>query len=225
MDAVTATTPPPVATQTAGQTANRAAASAITSDFETFLKMLTTQMQNQDPLNPIDSADFAVQLATFSGVEQQVKTNDLLANLTSRLGANGLADLANWVGMEARAKAPAYFYGEPVAIWPSPDPLADKAVIVVKNGFGNEVGRYEIDVSTDPVSWSGKDDSGNALPDGLYTFQVESFKGDALTRTTQAEVYSLITEARMENGETVLILLGDAKIKSSAVQALRNQPS
>ena len=49
----------------------------ISSDFNTFLRMLTVQMQNQDPLNPIDSADYAVQLATFSGVEQQVRTNQL----------------------------------------------------------------------------------------------------------------------------------------------------
>ena len=47
----------------------------LSSDFETFLKMLTVQLENQDPLNPVDSADYAVQLATFSGVEQQVQTN------------------------------------------------------------------------------------------------------------------------------------------------------
>ena len=45
-------------------------AAAESSDFETFLKMLTVQMQNQDPLNPVESTDYAVQLATFSGVEQ-----------------------------------------------------------------------------------------------------------------------------------------------------------
>ncbi len=43
--------------------------SNISADFETFLKMLTVQMQNQDPLNPVDSSDYATQLATFSGVE------------------------------------------------------------------------------------------------------------------------------------------------------------
>ena len=47
-------------------------AAVLSSDFETFLKMLTTQMQNQDPLNPVDSTDYATQLATFSSVEQQV---------------------------------------------------------------------------------------------------------------------------------------------------------
>ena len=78
---------------------------AISADFDTFLKMLTTQMQNQDPLNPIDSADYAVQLATFSGVEQQMKTNQLLDDLASQFGVMGMSQLAAWVGQEARAAA------------------------------------------------------------------------------------------------------------------------
>jgi len=60
------------AAQTAAPTTTR---TEISSDFETFLRMLTVQMQNQDPLNPVDSSDYAVQLATFSSVEQQVQTN------------------------------------------------------------------------------------------------------------------------------------------------------
>ena len=74
--------------------------SAITSDFETFLRMLTVQMQNQDPLNPVDSNDYATQLATFSGVEQAVLTNDLLTTLTTQLNSSGLADMAAWVGKD-----------------------------------------------------------------------------------------------------------------------------
>ena len=61
--------------------------SQISSDFDTFLKMLTAQMQNQDPFNPIDSTDYATQLATFSGVEQQTRTNDLLTNLGSQIAS------------------------------------------------------------------------------------------------------------------------------------------
>ena len=196
----------------------------INSDFQTFLTMLTAQLQNQDPLNPIESADFAVQLATFSGVEQQVETNDLLADLVASMGSTGLTQLAGWVGMEARAAAPAYFYGEPVSLFPNPDMTADTAQVVVRNAFGTEVGRYGIDVSKDPVSWSGIGDGQTTLPDGLYTFHVESYSGTTLLSTRQAEVYSLITEARVENGETVLVLLGDTKIKSADVLALRNQP-
>ena len=84
------------------------AKATIDSDFETFLIMLTTQMKIQDPLNPIDSSDFAVQLATFSSVEQQVKTNDLLASLGQQLGFMGLSRLARSeerrVGKERRSR-------------------------------------------------------------------------------------------------------------------------
>ena len=93
---------------------------AISSDFNTFLRMLTVQMKNQDPLDPIDSADYAVQLATFSGVEQQVKTNDLLAALSGQMAISGLAEMAGWVGREARAAMPGSFDGSPITISPSP---------------------------------------------------------------------------------------------------------
>jgi flagellar basal-body rod modification protein FlgD len=197
---------------------------AITSDFETFLKMLTAQLQNQDPTNPMDSAEFAVQLATFSGVEQQVKSNDLLNSLLARLNESSLSEIAGWVGMEAKAMAPAYFYGEPVDIWPDPDSEANKVEIVAKNASGDEVGRYPIPNSTEPVTWAGAADDDTLLPDGLYTFYVESFKGSELLSTKQAEVYSLVTEARMVNGTPTLVLLGNKSFPASAISSIRNQP-
>lgn len=67
----------------------------INADFQTFLRMLTTQLQNQDPMNPMESSDFSVQLATFSGVEQQVMTNQLLTSLSARME---LSELSSWHG-------------------------------------------------------------------------------------------------------------------------------
>ena len=64
--------------------------------------MLTAQLENQDPLNPLESQDFAVQLATFSNVEQQTKTNSLLEDVKSGLQASGLGDMSGWLGREAR---------------------------------------------------------------------------------------------------------------------------
>ena len=84
-------------TGTAVQSAKQAGAQA--SDYETFLKMLTVQMQNQDPLNPVEASDFAAQLANFSAVEQQVLTNNLLTSIEARLAATGVSQLAGWVGM------------------------------------------------------------------------------------------------------------------------------
>ena len=94
------------ASSSPGTTGTGGTAPTISSDFNTFLRMLTVQMQNQDPLNPIDSADYAVQLATFSGVEQQVRTNQLLADMQGKFSQLGMAEMAGWIGKEARSAAP-----------------------------------------------------------------------------------------------------------------------
>ncbi|MEO0916622.1 MAG: flagellar hook capping FlgD N-terminal domain-containing protein, partial [Pseudomonadota bacterium] len=109
---------------TTASNTNASSTSVISSDFDTFLQMLTAQMQYQDPLNPIESTDFATQLATFSNVEQAVLTNDLLKDLTAQMNSSGLADMAAWVGKEARAAAPAFFDGEPLTLAPNPPALA-----------------------------------------------------------------------------------------------------
>ncbi len=195
--------------------------SAISSDFETFLKMLTVQMQNQDPLSPIKSEDFAVQLATFSGVEQQVRTNDLLAALGDQMGTAGMAQLAGWVGMDARAPAPAYFDGSPISITPTPLKTADQAVLVVRDQYGREVQRSGIPVSDDPIDWAGVADNGAPFATGAYRFEVESYSGGELAQTSTALVYGTIVEARVDNGQTVLVMQGGAEVPASDVSALR----
>ena len=125
-----------VTSATSTPTASPATGSAtkITSDFNTFLRMLTVQMQNQDPLNPIDSADYAVQLATFSGVEQQVRTNQLLADMQGKFSQLGMAEMASWIGKEARSPAPVRYQGTPVTLSPNPAVGANRTVLVVKDG-------------------------------------------------------------------------------------------
>ena len=93
-------------------------AEGLASDFETFLKMLTAQARYQDPLEPIDSTEYAAQLAQFSMVEQQVQTNDTLSALMGQMGTSGMAALAGWVGMEARVQSPVYFDGQPITVQP-----------------------------------------------------------------------------------------------------------
>ena len=113
--------------------------SVLSSDFETFLQMLTTQARYQDPLEPIDSSEYSAQLAQFSMVEQQVLSNDLLSALSSQLGAGNMAQLAGWIGMEARSDAPAAFTGAPITIAPTPTANADRVQLVVYNADGAEV--------------------------------------------------------------------------------------
>jgi flagellar basal-body rod modification protein FlgD len=194
----------------------------ISSDFETFLRMLTVQMQNQDPLNPIESSDYAVQLATFSGVEQQVQTNTLLRGLAAQLGAGGMAQMAGWVGKEARAVAPGAFDGTPITLAPSPAATADSAEVIVKDAAGNEVQRFAIPVAEAPVTWAGVTSDGYPLPEGLYSFEVASYAGDELLAQQPAAIYSTVTEVRVQDGKTVLILSGGAAVDATSVTALRD---
>lgn len=195
--------------------------SVISSDFETFLLMLTTQMENQDPLNPIESSDYAVQLATFSSVEQQVQTNTLLSGLSEQMGLMGMAQLAGWVGMEARAAVPAYFDGAPITLAPKPASTAEEAFLVVHDANGHEIERVSVPVSNDPITWAGVDEYSNPRDAGLYSFTLESYAHDDLISTTEVDVYSRITEARNEGGQTVLILEGGVQVNAAEVSALR----
>ncbi len=203
------------------QATSASGAAVINSDYDTFLKMMTAQVRNQDPLDPMSSDDFAAQLATFSGVEQQVKTNDLLAALGAQMGAMGMSQYASWIGLEARAAVPAHFDGSPVSISPNPAAGADSAVLVVLDAQGNEVQRQDFTPSTDDIEWAGVDDDGNPFDSGFYTFEIESYSGEDLLVVNYAEIYTEIVEAKSQNGVTVLVLEGGSEIRASEVSALR----
>jgi flagellar basal-body rod modification protein FlgD len=213
---VTAVTSTPTATTPS------AAPSKITSDFDTFLRMLTVQMQNQDPLKPIDSADYAVQLATFSGVEQQVRTNQILADLQGRFQQLGLAEMASWIGKEARTSAPVVYQGAPVTLSPTPAVGANRAVLAVRDSAGTLVSREEIPVSSQPYQWLGAGIDGSPLPHGVYSIALESLNGDTLIASRPVEHYSRVVEARGGTAETTLVLEGGIEVAANTVTALRS---
>lgn len=193
----------------------------ISSDFDTFLKMLTAQMQNQDPLNPIDSTDYATQLATFSGVEQQMRTNDLLASLGGQMAIMGMSQLASWVGQEARAQAPVYMDGDPVTMQLKAATGADSAVLVVRNAAGQLVARENVPTTPGQYDWLGGDAAGDLLPEGIYSLTLESYSGETLLGETAVESYARIFEARNGPSGTVLVLEGGVEVAATAITALR----
>lgn len=208
-----------------GTTRSGSPGAVIDSDYQTFLLMLTTQMQNQDPLNPIESSDYAAQLATFSGVEQQVKTNALLESLASQLGVSGLAQMAAWVGMEARVTAPVMFDGAPITLYPAPAAGAEQTVLVVLDAAGREVSREPIPVSAAPLSWVGTDAAGAPLPSGPYAFRLENYVSGELAETTPVEAYGRVDEVRSGADGAVLVLEGSANVAPADIRAVRNPPA
>ena len=193
----------------------------LSSDFETFIKLLTTQAENQDPLEPIDATEYAAQLAQFSMVEQQVKSNTLLSSLSTQLGAGNMAQLASWIGMEARSTTPVFFDGDPISIASDPAPNAEEVMLVVKDARGNEVQRNALPLAAQEVIWAGVSADGTPFPTGQYSFAVESRANDTVVSTTPAQTYARITEARIDDGETVLIVEGGGTLRTDAVTGLR----
>ena len=206
-------------TPTAVQTSSR-----ITSDFDTFLKLLTTQMTNQDPLNPVDSTPFATQLAQFSAVEQQTKTNSLLQGLTGQMAVLGMAQLAGWVGQEARTAGPVFVDGNKVTVDVTAATGADRAVLVVKDANGSTVAREDLPATGGQMEWTPATASGSSLPQGLYTLSVENYRDEKLMGTSEVQTYATIVEARQGADGATLVLKGGVEVASAKITALR-QPA
>ncbi|SEL26397.1 flagellar basal-body rod modification protein FlgD [Roseovarius nanhaiticus] len=203
-----------------GATAEKAK-TTLNSDFETFLKMLTAQMKNQDPLNPVESTEFASQLAAFSTVEQQVLTNDLLTGLGTQMGVLGMGQLQGWVGMEARVKMPVAYDGAPVALTLETRPGADLARLVVRDATGGIVHESSVPATGGAYSWHGLGEDGMPLESGTYSISVDSFQGDELLGSDPVASQARVVEARLSDGQTMLVMEGGQIVGARDVLGLR----
>ena len=209
-------------TSASNKASSGSASTALSSDYDTFLKMLTTQMRNQDPLNPVDSSDYAQQLATFSGVEQQIQTNTLLTTLIAQMGTMSMSQLAGWIGQQARAQIDVPFDGStPVTLSPNPATLADRAVLAVRDSSGNLVAREDIPLGASDYAWQGLDAAGATLPAGTYRISLESYRDEELLSTEKVESYARIVEVQGSSSGTTLVLQGGARVSASDITALR----
>ncbi|WBU56878.1 flagellar hook capping FlgD N-terminal domain-containing protein [Paracoccus sediminicola] len=195
-------------------------ASFAGGDFETFLKMLTAQIKNQDPMNPMEGADFAVQLATFSGVEQQVKTNDLLEKIAGQSGAGALSGYSDWIGKKVRTTGEVYFGEQPLTMEIQPDPAADEVILVATDQYGREISREDIGTGAGTVEWFGRDAGGDRLPQGLYRFSLESMRGGEVIARSDVPSYSAVQEIQMGDRGVSFVLSGGAMATLDEVDAL-----
>ncbi|QUJ76282.1 flagellar biosynthesis protein FlgD [Sulfitobacter albidus] len=194
----------------------------LSSDFETFIKMLTTQAEYQDPLEPLDSSEYAAQLAQFSMVEQQVLSNDLLSALAASLGGGTIAQLSGWIGMEARTTQPVLFDGSPLTVLTETPPNATEATLNVYDSGGTLVDRRLLPTGAPAVQWAGVGADGTPVPAGLYRFEVESIDaaGEPLP-TALAASYARVTELRTEGTQGIVVFAGGSETTAESITALR----
>lgn len=207
---------------TARATSTSGTETVIDSDFETFLKMLTAQLENQDPLNPLESQDFATQLATFSGVEQQTKTNTLLEDMLGAINASGLGEMSQWIGKEAQIASTLPFTGIPLTLSFDMPPGAQTSELVVLDSKGEEVARHPVDSrDTGGFLWMGVTETGQVLPSGTYSFHIANSAAEGALPDGLVTTYARVTEARTGPQGQTLLLEGGLEVPPGAITALR----
>lgn len=163
----------PVAPETTQAASDR---SRLSDNYDTFLVLLTAQLQNQDPLAPMDSAQFTQQLVQFSQVEQQIRTNEQLESLATQYQAASAGAALSYLGRDAIIEADETYLAGGQANWAyNLSGAADELTINVKNSNG----RVIYSTTSQPrtagehlFTWDGTTNSGGTAADGVYTLEV-----------------------------------------------------
>jgi flagellar basal-body rod modification protein FlgD len=181
--------------------------SSLAETFDTFLTLLTTQLQYQDPLDPMDTNEFTSQLVEFTSVEQAISTNQKLDELLALQNGMQLNDAVNYIGKTVGADGIILMLqgGEANITYDLGANAADANILVIDEQ-GNTVRTLEGDTSVGhhEIVWDGLDDDGEPLEDGLYGFLVTAIDSDdnpvPLVQGTEGQV----TGVKLVDGEVIL---------------------
>jgi len=201
--------------------ASQAQKSQLNQDFDDFLTLLTTQLQNQDPLEPMDSNEFTNQLVQFSQVEQQLATNDLLEDMRALSVLNTTQLGLGFVGMDVQLAGDTFAYGGEGSV----DlgyalPAATKGTtIAIKDADGKTV--YSVDGETSAgaknFKWDGKNKDGFQLPAGDYTIQVSATNSKDQSLVVPTNVPGRVEGIESGASGEVLLLVGNQKISMTDI--------
>jgi flagellar basal-body rod modification protein FlgD len=171
---------------------NALASSQIAGNFQSFLTLLTTQLQNQNPLSPLDTNQFTQQLVEFAGVQQQLNTNDSLATLVSLQQTAQSTQALGFVGKTAVVNGSTATLTNSRATWQLSVPSNSDVTINIASSTGQTVytGTFAVAAGNNqPFAWNGLASDGTQLPDGSYklTATGKDSTGNTVGITTQVE--------------------------------------
>jgi flagellar basal-body rod modification protein FlgD len=183
----------------------------IADNFQTFLNLLTTQLKNQNPLDPLDTNQFTQQLVQFAGVEQQLKSNDALASLVKLQTTAQSTQALNFVGATAvvdGAKAPLQ---DGVAKWTLAAEKPASAQVSILSSTGQTVysGKYTITAGSGQVfGWDGKGNDGTQWPDGDYTLSITAVDAAGQNVAISTQIQGVIDSADLTQTPPLLSIGG-----------------
>ncbi|HSZ10972.1 MAG TPA: flagellar hook assembly protein FlgD [Rhizomicrobium sp.] len=204
---------------------NASSAQELSGNFDTFLQLLTTQLQNQDPLSPMDSNQFTQQLVEFSQVEQQINTNSNLQTLISLQQGGSASGAVSYLGKTVTiSNGNASLMGG-TATWNYGLAASSAATtLTVTDSNGNTVytGPGANTPGTSQFVWNGQDNNGNQLPDGVYTLNVAAQGSDGSAITTAVTSQGTVSEIDT-SGSSPQLVVGLMEIPLASVAAVSSQ--
>ena len=196
----------------------------LASTFNNFLLLLTTQLQNQDPLSPLDTNQFTEQLVQFTNVEQAIKTNAKLDQLIYLQGTNQLTGALDYVGKTVEVDSVVLDLSDGAATMTYDlASNAEDATIEIMDEDGNVVRTLTVEgtAGRHEVTWDGKDGSGATLPDGLYGFVVKAVDSEGRTVPARQGTTGRVTAIEMIDGD-VTISMGRLQVSIGRIMAIRD---
>lgn len=188
---------------------NTSAKTGLADNFQTFLTLLTTQLQNQNPLDPLDTNQFTQQLVQFASVEQQLKQNDQLKSLVEMEKATQATQALVYVGNNVAVDGSTAQF-KTSATW---NLIADKestAEISIKNSAGNIVysGKYALKAGQGSFVWDGKGNDGIQYPEGAYTMTATAKDGNGRDVAVSTEVQGVVDSVDLSASPALLSING-----------------
>jgi flagellar basal-body rod modification protein FlgD len=197
----------------------------LADNMEMFLTLLTEQMKNQDPLDPLDSTQFVNQLVDFSSVEQQINQNQNLENILLVQSAAAQTSSVGYIGREATASTPSAVLEDGSANWQYVLPReAESTSLTITDASGRLVARLNGETGEGPqtFSWDGTNAAGAQMPDGVYSLEVTSLDGNGDTVAADVRTSGIVTGIDL-SGSEVIVAMGGVRVPLSSIQSLQER--
>ena len=210
-----------VASSSTGSTSD--AAAKATTDYNSFLTLLTAQLKFQDPLAPLDATQFVSQLSQFSSVEQAIVSNQKLDTIIKSLGSNSMMADVGLIGHKVQlAGGSAELSNGTASLTYSLAKDATQAGVVIRDASGNIVRSMPVDTSAGEhsLTWDGTSNDGSSLPDGVYSFTFGAADADGKVVASTSYVTAAVTRVETTVDGSELVLSNGMHTPSSAVRAI-----
>ena len=201
---------------------------SLADNEQTFLKLLTTQLKNQDPLSPTDTTQMTSQITQMTGVEQQLVTNDLLAALVGMSSGGGISEGVNLMGKQVTAETDKSVLKGGEASWSYTQSRAATGVkIEVLDKFDKVIATVlpdDMSGGDHTFKWDGKSADGTKQPDGgEYTIRVTAndSEGSTIATTAKGRIDGIVTKVTNESGVN-MVWIGDTKVPLDSVIGVTN---